>query len=322
MLRCMKIQDLNPHIMCMLCGGYLVDATTIVECLHSFCRSCIVKYLQASYHCPVCAVEVHKTKPLLYIRPDRTLQEIVFKLVPGLYQAEQKLRHDFEENQIDEREESKPSGKPFYHDENVVPGDFKDEKEVVMEDPVCVTLEYYRRKRNWLENQIFPTRYLRCPSAVTVDVLKKFLVAKFAIPNTHQAEIIRSDEILDGQLTMREVSRIYGLYAKSFLDLEYAILEVGAKEEPTQPRKEDLDITRWKKIKIKKRKKRNKKLKEMIATELLTRNETVTESKSELPSLPEEENKPLIKNDILPTFPDTPPNVDHVQCSPQIDSPA
>ena len=34
------------------------------------CRSCIVKYLQASYHCPVCDVEVHKTKPLLHIRWD------------------------------------------------------------------------------------------------------------------------------------------------------------------------------------------------------------------------------------------------------------
>ena len=34
--------------------------------------------------------------------------------------------------------------------------------------------------------QIFPTRYLRCPSAVTVNVLKKFLAMKFAIPNTHQ----------------------------------------------------------------------------------------------------------------------------------------
>ena len=81
------------------------------------CRSCIVKYLQTSYHCPVCDVEVHKTKPLLHIRwvvtcfycqitfsfsffyenllwyflpffrPDRTLQDIVFKLVPGLYQG-------------------------------------------------------------------------------------------------------------------------------------------------------------------------------------------------------------------------------------------
>jgi len=108
MLRSMKLQDLNAHIMCVLCGGYLVDATTIVECLHSFCRSCIVKYLQTSYHCPVCDVEVHKTKPLLHIRPDRTLQDIVFKLVPGLYQAELKLRHDFEEKQ---REENEAPGK-------------------------------------------------------------------------------------------------------------------------------------------------------------------------------------------------------------------
>ena len=36
--------------------------------------------------------------------------------------------------------------------------------------------------------QIFPTRYLRCPSAVTVNVLKKFLVMKFAIPETHQVK--------------------------------------------------------------------------------------------------------------------------------------
>ena len=34
--------------------------------------------------------------------------------------------------------------------------------------------------------QVFPTRYLRCPSAVTVGVLKKFLLLKFTIPPTHQ----------------------------------------------------------------------------------------------------------------------------------------
>lgn len=33
-----KITDLNPHLTCPLCSGYLVDATTIVECLHS-CES-------------------------------------------------------------------------------------------------------------------------------------------------------------------------------------------------------------------------------------------------------------------------------------------
>ena len=35
MLRRMYIRELNPYILCVLCGGYLVDATTIVECLHS-----------------------------------------------------------------------------------------------------------------------------------------------------------------------------------------------------------------------------------------------------------------------------------------------
>ena len=31
----LKLLDLNPHLMCVLCGGYYIDATTIVECLHS-----------------------------------------------------------------------------------------------------------------------------------------------------------------------------------------------------------------------------------------------------------------------------------------------
>ena len=40
-------------------------------------------------------------------------------------------------------------------------------------------------------------------------------IFKFLLGNiSFKVEIIRSDEILDGQLTMREVSRIYGLYAK------------------------------------------------------------------------------------------------------------
>ena len=37
----MPLQQLNPHIMCVLCGGYLVDATTIIECLHS-CKCTLV----------------------------------------------------------------------------------------------------------------------------------------------------------------------------------------------------------------------------------------------------------------------------------------
>lgn len=41
-----------------------------------------------------------------------------------------------------------------------------------------------------IRHQIFPTRYLRCSSLVTVSVLKKFVITKFAIPETHIVRIL------------------------------------------------------------------------------------------------------------------------------------
>ena len=55
--------------------------------LFSVCKSCIVRYLENNKFCPICEVQVHKTKPLLNIRSDQTLQSVVYKLVPGLFQS-------------------------------------------------------------------------------------------------------------------------------------------------------------------------------------------------------------------------------------------
>ncbi|ELW63671.1 Polycomb group RING finger protein 2 [Tupaia chinensis] len=87
-----KITELNPHLMCALCGGNFIDATTTVECLHSFCKTCIARYLETNKYCPMCDVQVHKTRPLLSIRSDKTLRNIVYKLVPGLFKDEMKRR--------------------------------------------------------------------------------------------------------------------------------------------------------------------------------------------------------------------------------------
>ena len=40
------LRDVNEIITCRLCEGYFIDATTIAECLHTFCKSCIVKHLE------------------------------------------------------------------------------------------------------------------------------------------------------------------------------------------------------------------------------------------------------------------------------------
>ena len=33
--RRLDVTELNPHIQCQLCKGYLIDPVTVVECLHS-----------------------------------------------------------------------------------------------------------------------------------------------------------------------------------------------------------------------------------------------------------------------------------------------
>ncbi|ELT88825.1 hypothetical protein CAPTEDRAFT_107755, partial [Capitella teleta] len=91
----LRIRDFNPHIVCSLCAGYYIDATTITECLHTFCKSCIVKYLQCNKCCPQCTTKIHETQPFLNLKPDRVLQDIVYKLVPGLYESEEKRKQEF-----------------------------------------------------------------------------------------------------------------------------------------------------------------------------------------------------------------------------------
>ncbi|KAK2506090.1 hypothetical protein MC885_004717 [Smutsia gigantea] len=109
--RKIKLWDINAHITCRLCSGYLIDATTVTECLHTcpdvgagsvvvgelsdenvllqtVCRSCLVKYLEENNTCPTCRIVIHQSHPLQYIGHDRTMQDIVYKLVPGLQEDE------------------------------------------------------------------------------------------------------------------------------------------------------------------------------------------------------------------------------------------
>jgi len=95
----LKISNLNDHLVCPICHGYVINATTITECLHTckstFCKSCIVKHLQTRNNCPVCLSIIPNSAPLSYLRLDTKLQDIIYKLVPGLYDGELKRKRDF-----------------------------------------------------------------------------------------------------------------------------------------------------------------------------------------------------------------------------------
>ena len=53
------------------------------------CKSCLVKHLEDHNTCPDCQIVIHQSHPLNYISYDRTMQDIVYKLVPNLQQSKQ-----------------------------------------------------------------------------------------------------------------------------------------------------------------------------------------------------------------------------------------
>ncbi|XP_032567119.1 polycomb group RING finger protein 2 isoform X2 [Chiroxiphia lanceolata] len=221
-----KITELNPHLMCALCGGYFIDATTIVECLHSFCKTCIVRYLETNKYCPMCDVQVHKTRPLLSIRSDKTLQDIVYKLVPGLFKDEMKRRRDFY---------------AAYPMAEVPNGSNEDRGEVSEQDKgnltddeiVSLSIEFYEgsreEKKGTVENGDLEKeksnglRFLRCPAAMTVMHLAKFLRNKMDVPSKYKVEVLYEDEPLKEYYTLMDIAYIYPWRRNGPLPLKYRV---------------------------------------------------------------------------------------------------
>lgn len=68
---------------CPICHKLFREATTISECLHTFCRKCIHKKLsdEELENCPVCDIDLG-CSPLEKLRPDHNLQDVRAKIFP------------------------------------------------------------------------------------------------------------------------------------------------------------------------------------------------------------------------------------------------
>ncbi|NXV35753.1 PCGF2 protein, partial [Rissa tridactyla] len=261
-----KITELNPHLMCALCGGYFIDATTIVECLHSFCKTCIVRYLETNKYCPMCDVQVHKTRPLLSIRSDKTLQDIVYKLVPGLFKDEMKRRRDFyaaypmAEGECQLREPPltpavpPAMAQPLPPSAPAVPnGSNEDRGEVSEQDKgnltddeiVSLSIEFYEgsreEKKGTVENGDLEkekkngVRFLRCPAAMTVMHLAKFLRNKMDVPSKYKVEVLYEDEPLKEYYTLMDIAYIYPWRRNGPLPLKYRVQPACKRLKLSQP---------------------------------------------------------------------------------------
>ncbi|KAI6066323.1 Polycomb group RING finger protein 5 isoform X2 [Aix galericulata] len=179
------VKDFNPHITCYICKGYLIKPTTVTECLHTFCKTCIVQHFEDSNDCPRCGNQVHETNPLEMLRLDNTLEEIIFKLVPGLREHESpKADKPKVDEECDENEEDKD-----YH----------------RSDPqIAICLDCLRNNGQSGDNVVkgLMKKFIRCSTRVTVGTIKKFLSLKLKLPSSYELDVLCNGEIMGKDHTM------------------------------------------------------------------------------------------------------------------------
>lgn len=165
---------------------------------------------------------VHKTKPLLNIRSDKTLQDIVYKLVPGLFKNEMKRRRDFyAEHPVDASNGT-----------NEDRGEVADEEKRIITDDeiISLSIEFFDPSRmgvgaegKQVKEQLANKRYLQCPAAMTVMHLRKFLRSKMDIPSTYQVDVMYEDEPLKDYYTLMDIAYIYTWRRNGPLPLKYRV---------------------------------------------------------------------------------------------------
>ncbi|XP_072883213.1 polycomb group RING finger protein 6 isoform X2 [Hemitrygon akajei] len=207
------LADVNPYILCPICRGYFIDATTITECLHTFCKSCIVKHFDNSNRCPKCNIIVHQTQPLYNIRLDRKLQDIVYKLVPNLESSEKRRLHEFY------RERGLEVPKPVVQ----VPGNSKVRRIRSLSkklslcvappgDPlphldICLVLEFIGADLGIGEYKPLQKKYVRVSEEATIRHVEKFIRMKLELDPIYRVDIICGNKILEHHQTLRHIRR-------------------------------------------------------------------------------------------------------------------
>lgn len=220
--RKVKLQDLNEQITCGLCMGYLIDATTILECLHTFCKSCIVLHIHSNKKtCPKCKTIIHHSYPLQHISFDRTMQDIVEKLVPNLYELERQRKIKFykEQNLPMEDEPETKRDKKRTRSSSSCASTSKTENENYHRDDEQVEI--------FLQNQsslrCLKRPYLQCSVHTTIKTLKKFVAKNLGndIDDFGKFDILCNQEILGKDHTLMFILATRWRSKELPLNLEY-----------------------------------------------------------------------------------------------------
>ncbi|KAF0040149.1 hypothetical protein F2P81_008384 [Scophthalmus maximus] len=223
-------------------GANSLAAVIKVDVFIPVCRSCLVKYLEDNNTCPTCRIVIHQSHPLQYIGHDRTMQDIVYKLVPGLQEAEIKKQRDFyqklgmevpgdikgelcnmkthldqrngdaksEETANKEAGEEKPEEDNDYHRSDEQTLRVRSRSSSALLRCHVVTADAPDEVSICLECNSSKLRglkrkWIRCSAQATVLHLKKFIAKKLNLTSFNELDILCNEEILGKDHTLKFV---------------------------------------------------------------------------------------------------------------------
>ena len=186
------------------------------------CKTCIVEYNKTNKNCPVCDTQINKTKPYLSMRLDKALQNMVYKLVPGLYTDEMERRKKFQEK----------------HEPTKVPKAELERHFFFCDDKISMSLEYFdteKSKNNNNENEADNgkqknsnpnKRYLSCPGTVKIQHLMKFITMKYGLSSeSFVVDVIYKGDIIPHDYTLIDVAYYYKWEKEAPMQFFYRIFK-------------------------------------------------------------------------------------------------
>ncbi|XP_060943368.1 polycomb group RING finger protein 6 [Limanda limanda] len=208
----LPLNQFYPYIRCALCCGFLIDATTIIECLHTFCKSCIVKHFFYSSRCPTCNIVVHQSQPLYNIRPDRQLQDIVYKMIPYLEEYEREQMCTFYKERGMEVPKPvvitspAPVGVKRQRRDNAPQSVFT----IPPELDVSLLLDFVGAEEGIIDFKPLERRYVRVSGEATIRHVELFIRRKMELSPTCLVDVVCGDHLLDPSQSLKDVQSTVG----------------------------------------------------------------------------------------------------------------
>ncbi|EPZ32088.1 hypothetical protein ROZALSC1DRAFT_31028 [Rozella allomycis CSF55] len=82
--------ELRKILDCPLCHKLCSQAMTITDCMHTFCKSCILNYVKKNHKCPECKLKIDAAT-ISNIKPDYQIQSLIKKIDSSVVQDYDKI---------------------------------------------------------------------------------------------------------------------------------------------------------------------------------------------------------------------------------------